>query len=370
MFDKDEFKQSLTIEDIEKIFTYFKADYHINNNGELVAETICHNRYNGSHKLYYYPDSHTFYCYTHCGSFDIYDLVEKVNLTRGNKLTFRQCIKQISDILGRNINLNNKIKGVQTNVKLINDWSWLKKISKKTPVSPQLKTINESIINYFDEQYPYAWFKEGITVDTMNKYDIRFYSEMCETIIPHRDQEGNLVGIRSRVWNKEAVKKAKYRPTYIGDKGFNHPLGYTLFGLHQNKEAIKRKKKAMIVEGEKSCLFSDSYYGDDNFVVAICGSNVSRYQARLLIDLGIEELIIAIDKEYFINEGIDYEKYMKKVMRIAKHFAPYCRTYHLTDTCGRLGLKQSPLDISKEELEQMMKVDKHLITMKDLEGIL
>ncbi|MDT0700390.1 hypothetical protein [Staphylococcus chromogenes] len=370
MFDKDDFKQSLTREDIEKVFTYFNASYHINSNGEIVAETICHNRNNGSYKLYYYPETHTFYCYTHCGSFDIYGLIEKVNLARGNQPSFRQCVKQLADILGRNISFNNKIKGVQSNIKLIEDWAWLKRISRKETITPNLKVINDSILNYFDKIYPYAWFNEGISEITMEKYGIRFYPEMCETIIPHRDIDGKLIGIRSRVWKKDLVKKAKYRPTYIGDKGFNHPLSYSLYGLYENKETIKRKRKAMIVEGEKSCLFSDTYYGEDNFVVAICGSNLSKYQARLLLDLDIEEIIIAIDKEYFINEGVDYEKYIHKVMKIAKHFAPYCRTYHLTDTCGRLGLKESPLDIPKEELERMMKEDKHLITLKDLEGII
>lgn len=59
---------------------------------------------------------------------------------------------------------------------------------------------------------------------------------------------------------------------------------------------------------------------------------------------------------------------MGKVNRIAKMFAPYCKVFHLTDTHGRLQLKQSPLDIDKESLEGLMEEDKYIITLKDLEG--
>lgn len=367
MFDKDKFKESLTIEDIKKVLTYYNADFHVNNNGEIVTKTICHNKSGGSHKLYYYPDTHTFYCYTHCGSFDIYGLIEKVNKTRGNKIGFTEAIKQLGAILGKDINFSKKVYGVQSGVKLINDWDWLKKIQRKKQIVPQLNNIDKNILKYFDELYPSSWIQEGISLDTMKKYNILFYPEMYQTVIPHLDEKGNLIGIRSRNWRKDLKKKAKYIPTYIGEKGYNHPLSYSLYGLYQNKETIKKKKKAMIVEGEKSCLFSDTFYGDNNFVVAMCGSNLSKYQANLLLNLGIEEVIIALDKEYFILDSPDYQKYLDKVKKIARHFAPYCRTYHLTDTHGMLGLKESPLDVTKEELEQIMKQDKHLITLKDME---
>ncbi|WP_322214386.1 hypothetical protein P3U36_08060 [Staphylococcus pseudintermedius] len=367
MFNKDKFKETLNIEEIQKVLTYYGANHYINSKGEIVSETICHNKSGGSHKLYYYPDTHTFYCYTHCGAFDIYDLIIKVNKVRGSKIDFHQAIKILGEILGRKIDFSRKAKGVQLEVKLIDDWAWLNRLKPKSQIIPDLDVINKSIMKYFDEMYPSAWVEEGISLETMEKYGIRFYPEMNQTIIPHLDGEGNLIGIRSRNWRKDLVKKAKYIPTFIGNRGFNHPLGYSLYGLFQNKEAIKKKKKVMIVEGEKSCLFSDTFYGDNNFVVAICGSNMSKYQANLLLDLQVEEVIIAMDKEYMIVDSPDYDEYMKKIRKIAKLFAPYCTTYHLTDTKNRLWLKESPLDLNKEELELMMKEDKLLITLKDLE---
>ncbi|MEB7385057.1 hypothetical protein NGC55_09125 [Staphylococcus xylosus] len=186
----------------------------------------------------------------------------------------------------------------------------------------------------------------------MGKYNIRFYSDMFQIIIPHHDDIGNLIGIRNRNWNKVFMKRAKYIPIYLKDKGYNHPLGYALYGLYQNKEEIQRKRKAMILEGEKSCLFSDTFYGEDNFVVAICGSSMSKYQAELLLNLSIEEIIIAIDKEYIQVDTPEFSNYMKKVKKIGRHFAPYISTYHLTDTRGVLGLKESPLDVTKKRIRR------------------
>lgn len=366
MFDKDKFKTSLTSDDIIKILKHYDADIIEGKNGELISTSICHNKSGGSHKLYYYPDGHSFHCYTGCGSFDIYDLIIKVNGMRGRALKFTDAIKEVGNILNIHINFRNKIYGVQKNIKTIDVWDWLEKVQRKEKLVPELKVHDDSILKYFNEIYPSSWYEEGISLETMEKYEIKFYPEQFQTVIPHRDGEGNLVGIRSRNWDKQLKKRAKYIPTYVGDKGYNHPLGYALYGLYQNKETIKRKKKAMIVEGEKSCLFSDTLYDDDNFVVAICGSNMSQYQADLLLELGIEEVIIALDKEYLITDSTDFEEYMSKVKRIGRMFAPYVQTYHITDTRSYMGLKESPLDLDKEVLEDVMENDKHLLTLKDL----
>lgn len=368
MFDKDKFKQELTAHDIEKVLEYYQADYYIGKDDNIISETVCHNKHGGSHKLYYYPESHSFHCYTGCGSFDIYEFIIRVNKTRNNVINFREAIKELGYIIGKNINFNEQIVGMKSKVKTIDDWDWLKKIQRKKNIEPELKIYDKKILNYFNDMYPSSWLNEGISIETMQKYDIKFYPEMFQTVIPHYNMNGELIGIRSRNWNKDYVKRAKYIPTYIGETGYNHPLGFALYGLYQNKDTIKKKKKVMIVEGEKSCLFSDTYYGNDNYVVAICGSSMNKYQANLLLNLGVEQVIIALDKEYFIQDSEDYLEYMRKVKKIGKLFAPYVTTYHLTDTRGLLGLKESPLDISKDELEDMMEHDKHLLTLKELES--
>ena len=41
----------------------------------IESRTVCH--HGDSHKLYYYKDTNSFYCYTGCGSLSIFDLVMK-----------------------------------------------------------------------------------------------------------------------------------------------------------------------------------------------------------------------------------------------------------------------------------------------------
>ena len=77
---KDVFKKDFTPEEIVSIVLHLGSeDFRRGSKGEYIFQTICHNESGGSYKLYYYPDSRMFHCYTECGtSFDLYELVQKV----------------------------------------------------------------------------------------------------------------------------------------------------------------------------------------------------------------------------------------------------------------------------------------------------
>ena len=89
MSDLKDLMNSLTNEEIIDIMTKLGADRFEEKGNAIIFPTICHNHdsADASMKLYYYPKTHTFHCYTECGdsSFDIYDLVVKVNQTAGIK---------------------------------------------------------------------------------------------------------------------------------------------------------------------------------------------------------------------------------------------------------------------------------------------
>ena len=48
----------------------------------LITNTICHNTKGGSMKLYFYFDTHIFYCYTNCESMSIFKFLEHYYKTR------------------------------------------------------------------------------------------------------------------------------------------------------------------------------------------------------------------------------------------------------------------------------------------------
>ena len=75
-YNKDEIKNSLTIEQIESLVNEMGGE-SIREGSLLKCRTICHN--GNSKKLYYYDNTKLFRCYTDCGeTFDIYELVRKV----------------------------------------------------------------------------------------------------------------------------------------------------------------------------------------------------------------------------------------------------------------------------------------------------
>ena len=79
-------------------------------------------------------------------------------------------------------------------------------------------------------------------------------------------------------------------------------------------------KKAYIWEGEKSCLYA-SYFGIDNDIsVACCGSSLIAYQVKLLLDLGVEEIIIGFDKQFQEFNDDEHKKLVKEFKNIHKKY--------------------------------------------------
>ena len=76
-YNKDEIKNSLSIEQISELVAELGGEPQIQGNA-IIARTICHG--GDSRKLYYYDNTKLFTCYTGCAerSFDIFQLVLKV----------------------------------------------------------------------------------------------------------------------------------------------------------------------------------------------------------------------------------------------------------------------------------------------------
>lgn len=75
-YQKENVKEYLDLEEIYTLLDYFSAEPQMYND-YIVAKTICHN--GDSHKLYYYENTQLFKCYTGgCGSFDIFELIQKI----------------------------------------------------------------------------------------------------------------------------------------------------------------------------------------------------------------------------------------------------------------------------------------------------
>lgn len=360
-FDIKAITNALSKEDVIKIATELGSDgYREGGSGELIFRSICHG--SDSWKLYYYHEpkddypGKIFHCYSRCSeSFSIFELVIRVRRLQGITLTFSQAVKYVASVANKMFYSNNNSEVASH---IINDWKWINKFKnmKQQHSIPQLSTINEHILEIFCP-YPHEiWLEEGISKETMKKYQISYWGKENKIIIPHRDIEGRLIGIRGRALNKAEVDAGyKYMPINIEGKDLKHRLGNNLYGLCQNEEAIRRLGKVVLFESEKSVMLCDTYYQQNNFSLAVCGSNITDTQCRLLKSLGINEVIIAFDKEYVDPESRVAEIYGNRIIEQVKKLTPYFNVFVVWDTEGLLELKDSPADKGKEILEKLMK---------------
>lgn len=358
--DAQEISQKLTQEDIIKICDDLGNGAHERDNeGHLIFSTeLCHED-GDSMKLYLYENTESkmrwvFHCYTCADTYDIYELVIRARRKQGITISFPQAVKYVA-------NISNNVFYKKDHViqeEKIDDWNWINRLksSQNKKSIPQLSEINEHILEIFCP-YPHEiWLEEGISKSSMKKYQISYWGEQNKIIIPHRDIEGRLIGIRGRALNKADLEaKRKYMPITIQGKVLKHTLGNNLYGLCQNEEAIKRMGKIIVFESEKSVLLCDTYYQQNNFSVAVCGSNITDTQCRMIRSLGVSEVMIAFDKEYENAKSKLAEAYYNKLLKLAYKLTPYCTVYLLMDTEDLLKQKDSPADRGKEILEKLMK---------------
>lgn len=346
-------KNSLTIEEVKKIVNKLGGDCYFKTNNILICETICHNHIDEekSHKLYYYSNTKLFKCYTECAdTFDIFELLIKVqNLNNPNsEITLIKAVKIIESFLNKRFNFAQFFLREEAD-QLISKQEKL--ISKnKENYEYNFCAYDKKILDFLDKVVVKEWIEEGISANTQQKYNIHFYAPDGQIIIPHYDINGALIGIRGRYLEDDLCEMyGKYRPAYIHQQLYNHPLSFSLYGLDKTHLNISKYKKAIIFEGEKSVMLYDSYFGSkENISVACCGSSISKQQIDLLLKLGVNEIIIALDRQYKEVNDEENKKYLINIRKLAAKMIDFCNVSVIYDSEHELDYKDSPIDKGKE----------------------
>jgi hypothetical protein len=203
----------------------------------------------------------------------------------------------------------------------------------------------------FVKLYPVEWLNDGITKATMDKYNIRFSISQNKIIIPHYNVSGQLVGIRGRALNPDEIEQiGKYMPVQIEQKWYAHPLSLNLYGLNYNKENIRNYGVCYIGEAEKFCMQMDSF-NFPNCSVAVCGSQLNKYQIDLLMRIcHPREIVVCFDKEEKFGET----KYFDKLYNVCKKYRNYCNMSFIYDRNNLLNLKESPTDRGQKVFEELV----------------
>ena len=178
----------------------------------------------------------------------------------------------------------------------------------RQPSGPQLKIhepLNESLVRYLEPSYGFL-LKRGFKTETLQKFQIGLWNRLGtfmhnRLVFPIRDVQGNLVGFSGRTiydecdWEKYLVRAKWVHGRYydrwpeIGEL----KTGSLLFNLDKAKEHIGLQKTLILVEGPLDGLRLDEA-GFYNWV-ALLGCSFGPSHRSLLVTLGINNLVLALD---------------------------------------------------------------------------
>jgi len=359
-YDKDEIKNSLTLDDIMQVLEEFHAEPELK--GEtIISRTICHNHTHdesASKKLYYYDNTHLFRCFTGCDEplFDIFELVRRVK-NREEKAGWElpQAVDYIARMFGFQPNDNSETLQLDN----LEDWKIFERYDRIKDINIQtqeieLKEYDGNFLKNLPQPIIRPWIEEGMTEEELKRHGIRYNPKTGGIVIPHYDINNRLVGIRERTMVEENEKYGKYRPAYFRSHLYNHPLSYNLYNLNNSKENIKKYKKAIVFEGEKSPILYSSYFGAENDIsVACCGSSFIQYQAWLLINLGVEEIIIGLDKQFQEKGDQEFKKLVRNLKGIHRKYGHFIKISFLFDKEDLLDYKSSPIDHGSKVFQEL-----------------
>ena len=356
-YKKSEVRQKLQIENIFELLQEWGGDPEYTDFG-ILSTTICHNEPGeGSRKLYYYSNTDLFQCYTGCGSFDIFELLIKIAKIQWNReFDLNDAVRYIAIKYG--------LAGEDTfekddliDWKTFNSYDRIQSIEVKD-FHVELKEYDSIILdrlNYNVKILP--WLKEGIRQEVMDNARIGYYPATAQITIPHFDVNGRFVGLRGRsLCQPDIDLYGKYRPITINKQLYNHPLGMNLYNLDKSKDNIRLINKAIIFEGEKSCLKYQSYFGLENDItVACCGSSISAYQIQLLLDCGVQEIIIALDRQFQEIGNDEFKHLTNNLTKLYNKYKNYIDISIIFDKKMITGYKDSPIDCGKDIFLKLFK---------------
>lgn len=359
-YNLEEIKKQITIDNVYSLLLELGAEPQLKGD-VIISKTLCHHHLidlnQAGHKLYYYNNSSLFHCYSRCtpATFDIFELILKIKENENQSWTLNKSIEFIAKKFNITIEDNSFDEDFFSPLE---DWKILNKQQTEPSVEKrvELKVYDNKILKYLPQPHIIPWEKEGIVYEVEKARGIKYNPSSQGVIIPHYDINNNLIGIRERTLIKENEQYGKYRPAIINNIQYNHPLGFNLYNLNNSKNSIKQMKKAIIVEGEKSCLLYASFFGLENDIsCAVCGSSLQWYQVKLLMSLGVEEIIIAFDKQFQAIGDKEWEYWTKKLTDIHTKYSKYFQISYLFDKGTLLGYKESPLDRGPDTFLQLFK---------------
>lgn len=350
--DVKKLKKSLSLAHHKQIMQALGIPSYSENSTQIVYYTGDKNvdPYKGSPKLYFYKDTNIYVGMTAGRSYDIISLTQTRLSLLKQPCSFLDACQFILDTTNINPDSISHVKKEGH----VYDWSNLERFIKVRKYGNQLSEYNRNIIDTLPPLYPQAWIDEGISEETMDKYQIRYYERCNQTVIPCFDDEARLVGVRVRNWDKDRVEQAKYMPLVTLDgQCYKFNTNQVFYGINYNKPEIERTGKVIIVESEKAVMKLDTYMGRHNIALGMYGSNLGIQRRNQLLKMGVNTVSYVVDNDFIGQDDEFFEQWREKIRHFIKLWDGFCRVEIVWDNLGLLGPKENATDRTKEVWEQL-----------------
>lgn len=209
---------------------------------------------------------------------------------------------------------------------------------RNTKPSPTPTILPDDYMDRFEtrEDKLDVWRKEGISDNSLKKFQVMYDSFSNRLVYPIRNLQGKIVNVGGRTldddWKEKKLRKYSYFQGWGGGMD-------VVYGLYENLEFIKSLDRIVIFEGCKSVLIADTF-GIHN-TGALLTSHLSPYQMKILASLGCR-VTFALDKEIDIRQDKNIQKLKQ-----------YVNVDYLWDKDNLLDEKDSPVDKGKEVFERL-----------------
>lgn len=306
------------------------------NSQYMVFPSCCHHADWEHHrpKLWFYTDSQRFHCWVCQFDADIFGMVQKIR-----DCNFQQAVAYVCSILHINaeeIVQKNDVDNWQRDLR-----RWLPNADIDEPA--ELTTYDPAILAAFDHLYPTEWLEYGITRDSMDKFGIGWYARQACISIPVV-QNRQLIGVRGRYTRPQDIDKGKYRPLSLLDGTvLKFPSSGCLYGYDQNKAAIEKSRQVLLFESEKSVLKANSWH--INNALAVFGSNISKRHIEMLLELGVNDVVLCMDSDYRQVGDDDFQFFVAKMRKLAGKLTPYFSTSIVYNNQGYDAYKCNMMDL-------------------------
>ena len=331
-------KSHITPDHIISVMDSLGVPFVKQTNAQIIFYSICHHPDDFEKhkpKLYYYIETASFYCFV-CGfTGDIFSLVKHIK-----GLSLADSVGYVCRICGLDIQQVSQACD-------IDQWQGMKKFLPNGDNNcADLPIYDKHILELFDYQHPVKnWIDDGISAQAMAKFGVGWYARNEQVAIPVFDMANNLVGIHARNTRPELVAKGlKYQPLKTLNVEYRFPTGKVLYGAYQNQAAIQASRAAILFEAPKSVMQMQDILGDKNISLAMFGWNCGKARRDILLDLGVNSIYIALDKQYQAINSQEFGIYKAQVDKIIQLFKPYCHVGVIWDRQDILGYKDSPSD--------------------------